>query len=621
MKKGFLKFFAVFMAVIMTAVYLPLSEIDTVFDVDASAIVNNGKVKLGDNIKWTYDNKSRTITVSGSGAMYNYNNGDDGQRWDELVLGLTHYPNKDAENLVIESGITSIGNNVFNGLKAVKKVTIPASVTSIGASAFEGCSALSSATLPSNLKTIGANAFKNTKAANISIPASVTSIGAGAFSGISGLKITCSYATEAYKYCLQNSISCALPENVLVSDVSMDTVNKQIKVVLKIAYNKAQLNAGNFTFTYSNAVAPVSTETVYNSADGIATAVVYNSEGKISVAMMAENYVPYSSNAGVCEFTFAEIRFNVVGQDATADFGFAADTLMMNNAKTSIKQASGSAVLHIYEEKVEKEATCISDGLKTVECSLCGLVKESIVIPKDSSKHGNTEVKNKKDATCLEAGYTGDTVCNDCGAVVTAGSDVPATGSHNYESVVTPATCTASGFTTYTCKVCANSYKGDFTAELGHDFDENGECTRCDEITVISVTFKDSTGITVNDESKVIIINKTLNAGELGANIASGNWVVSDAQGTALAEGSAVVTGSLIKAANAEITYTVIILGDVSRDGKVTDSDARSVLRVASRLDPSDDMFILAADCDGKANVSAADARLILRVASRLQTF
>ena len=80
MKKGFMKFVAVFMAVLMTAVYLPLSEIDSVFDVEASAIVTNGKVNLGSNIKWTYDNKSKTITVSGSGAMYNFKNGDDGQR-------------------------------------------------------------------------------------------------------------------------------------------------------------------------------------------------------------------------------------------------------------------------------------------------------------------------------------------------------------------------------------------------------------------------------------------------------------------------------------------------------------------------------------------------------------
>ena len=69
------------------------------------------------------------------------------------------------------------------------------------------------------------------------------------------------------------------------------------------------------------------------------------------------------------------------------------------------------------------------------------------------------------------------------------------------------------------------------------------------------------------------------------------------------------------------MTYTVIILGDVNGDGRVTASDARSVLRVASRLDKSDDMFNLAADCDGKAKITAADARIVLRVASRLQTF
>lgn len=619
MKKGFLKFFAVFMAVIMTAVYLPLSEIDTVFDVDASALVTSD-VSLGGNVKWKYDAKNDVITVYGSGSMNNFNNGDNGQRWDEIYKGTGEIPKNRATKIVIENGITNIGNNVFNGMNTVQSVTIPASVTSIGASAFEGCSALSSVNLPSNLKTIGANAFKNTKFANVTMPDSVTSISSNSFAGVSGLKIVCNYNTDAYNCLVSNSIQFSFPENKFFIDAKLDAANKQILVNVKMAYNKAELNAGNFTLAYNSAVVPVSTETVYVSENGVALATVYH-EGKVSFALMAETFVPYSTNSGVSVYDFGTIAFKSVGQDATADFSFAADTLMMNNAKTSIKSASGNVVLHVYEEKVEKDASCVADGLKVIECSLCGLVKESIVIPKDSSKHGNTEVKNKKDATCLEAGYTGDTVCNDCGAVVTAGSDVPATGSHNYESVVTPATCTASGFTTYTCKVCANSYKGDFTAELGHDFDENGECTRCDEITVISVTFKDSTGITVNDESKVIIINKTLNAGELGANIASGNWVVSDAQGTALAEGSAVVTGSLIKAANAEITYTVIILGDVSRDGKVTASDARSVLRVASRLDPSDDMFILAADCDGKANVSAADARLILRVASRLQTF
>lgn len=619
MKKGFLKFAAVFMAVIMTAVYLPLSEIDTVFDVDASALITSD-VSLGGNVKWKYDAKNDTVTVYGSGNMKNFNNGDDGQRWDEIYKGTGEKPGNRATKVVIENGITNIGNNAFRGLGALQSVTIPASVTSIGASAFEGCTSLSSATLPANLKSIGANAFKNTKFANVTMPDTVTSISSNSFSGVSGLKIICNYNTVAYETLMKNSVPFSFPENKLILDAKLDTANKQVLVNLKMIYNKAEFNAGNFNLTFNSSVVPVSTETGYTSANGVSLATVYH-EGKVSFAMMAETSVPLSTSLGVSVYDFGTIAFKAEGQEPTADFVFAADTLMINNAKTSIKQASANVVLHIYEEKIEKEATCVAEGLKFIECSLCGLVKETVVIPVDPSKHGETEVKNKKDATCTEAGYTGDTVCNDCGAVVTAGSAVPATGNHDYEKVVTDATCTSSGFTTYTCKVCADSYKGDFTAELGHDFGADGKCSRCDEVTVVSVTFTDNTGITVDDESKVIIIRKTLKSEELKANIATGNWAVTNAAGEAVADGTAVATGTLIKAETADVTYTVIILGDVNGDGRVTASDARSVLRVASRLDKSDDMFNLAADCDGKAKITAADARIVLRVASRLQTF
>lgn len=656
MKKGFLRCIAVMMVVLMTAIYVPMTDVSDLFSVEASAATKTGS--LGGNVSWKYDTSTKTITVSGSGNMKNFANGDDGQNWDSLVIGSLQYPNRHAEKIVINSGVTNIGNNAFRGLAAVKSVSIPASVTSIGTSAFEGCSALTSVNIPSSVTSIGANAFKSTKAANITIPASVTSIGSGAFSGISGLKITCAYDSYAYNYCVSNSLSCVFSENILVSDVSLDADKKQVNVVLKIAYNKAKFNAGNFTLTYNDSVTPVSTETVYNSKDGVATAVVYNGAGKISIAVMAQDFVPYTNNTGACVYTLAELKFNINGQADKAQFGFAADVLMINDAKTSIKEASGSADLHVFTEKVEKEADCKNPGTKVTECSVCGKKTET-PIPVDSSKHGETEVRNKKDATCKDAGYTGDTICKVCGVTVKKGSDVPATGkhdynavvtdatcvkggfttytckacgdsyvgdetekaAHDYEAVVTEATCTSSGFTTYTCKVCANSYKGDFTAELGHDFDENGECTRCDEVTVISITFTDNTGITVDDESKVIIIRKTLNAEDLKANIASGNWTGTDVAGNVIADNAAVATGNLIKAETADVTYTVVILGDVNNDGRITAADARLILRVASRLDTPDEIFSLAAECDGKTKISASDARLALRVASRLQTF
>lgn len=44
--------------------------------------------------------------------------------------------------------------------------------------------------------------------------------------------------------------------------------------------------------------------------------------------------------------------------------------------------------------------------------------------------HSSTTVKNAKDATCGEDGYSGDTYCRDCGELLSSGSKIPATGNH-----------------------------------------------------------------------------------------------------------------------------------------------------------------------------------------------
>ena len=70
--------------------------------------------------------------------------------------------------------------------------------------------------------------------------------------------------------------------------------------------------------------------------------------------------------------------------------------------------------------------------------------------------HTNTSVKNVKEATCAQKGYTGDTVCNDCTAIVSQGKEIP-TLEHTYDSgkVTKQPTCIDTGVTTYTCTVCA----------------------------------------------------------------------------------------------------------------------------------------------------------------------
>ena len=69
--------------------------------------------------------------------------------------------------------------------------------------------------------------------------------------------------------------------------------------------------------------------------------------------------------------------------------------------------------------------------------------------------------------TCTADGYT--TYTCECGDSYT-GDTVSATG-HSYSSVVTAPTCTADGYTTYTCSACGDSYTGDTVEATGHTFE------------------------------------------------------------------------------------------------------------------------------------------------------
>ncbi len=77
----------------------------------------------------------------------------------------------------------------------------------------------------------------------------------------------------------------------------------------------------------------------------------------------------------------------------------------------------------------EVAATCIAGGSydEVVYCSVCKaeISRDAKTTPVDPANHtGNTDVVGAKDATCKEAGYTGDTICVDCKEVITRGEDI-----------------------------------------------------------------------------------------------------------------------------------------------------------------------------------------------------
>ena len=93
-----------------------------------------------------------TLTISGNGEM---------KFWNSSYVVAWDSNRKNIKNVIINNGVTSIGNFAFHGCENLINITIPDSVTSIGLCAFEYCSSLTNITIPNSVTSIGKGAFSN----------------------------------------------------------------------------------------------------------------------------------------------------------------------------------------------------------------------------------------------------------------------------------------------------------------------------------------------------------------------------------------------------------------------------------------------------------------------------
>lgn len=104
----------------------------------------------GNDIQWNYDEAGKTLTISGSGDMADYEYTSD-LPWASVL--------KSVEKVVVEEGVTSVGVNAFAGAQALKSVTLPETVTSIGETAFADCLRLSKIIIPESVTEIQTHAI------------------------------------------------------------------------------------------------------------------------------------------------------------------------------------------------------------------------------------------------------------------------------------------------------------------------------------------------------------------------------------------------------------------------------------------------------------------------------
>lgn len=164
-----------------------------VCSVPAAYAVQTGG-KCGDALEWTLSGD--TLTITGSGAMYDYN---------ELEMAPWYPYRKEISTLILPDGLTRVGDLAFYECSALRAVRLPDSVQEvgwfsfgkctglilldlgnrlrvIGNSAFRECSSLTSVRLPNSLITLSFQAFYRCESlTEITIPASVTDMGMTTF--------------------------------------------------------------------------------------------------------------------------------------------------------------------------------------------------------------------------------------------------------------------------------------------------------------------------------------------------------------------------------------------------------------------------------------------------------
>ena len=149
--------------------------------------------QCGYNNMWNYNTITATLTISGTGDMYDYG-----------YIGYSPSPwnqyNSNIKNVAIGNNVTSIGWFAFHGFTNLTSITIPNNITSIGRDAFSYCTGLTNITIPDGAISIGACAFWNcTGLTSIIIGKRVADIGDSALGGCINLNsLTVDTKNEKY---------------------------------------------------------------------------------------------------------------------------------------------------------------------------------------------------------------------------------------------------------------------------------------------------------------------------------------------------------------------------------------------------------------------------------------
>lgn len=442
----------------------------------------------GDNATWSLSDTG-VLTISGSGAIRDYIY-EGANLWPLIKAPWRDYA-FEVKKVVINSGITSIGDNAFCCLPNLTSVSIPSTVTVIGRAAFCDDTSLNNVVVPDSVKTIEQSVFKNCSSlTDITLSTNLTTLGESAFDSCGKLgsitlppNLSCiSYSTFAHCGSLK---SITIPEGVTVIH--------------------------NFAFGYSGLTSIKLPESLQKIAPNAFTA------SNLTQITIPANVTQINQDAFARCYSLERIQF--VGSAPSFDshvFNAITTTAYYPNGNSSwaeaVRQNYGGTVTwvaycgsgHTWGQwKTEKEATCAETGLKVRSCAQCDMTEEesiaktahqytSVVTPPTCKDDGFTthtclacnasytdsktpagphafgEWAAIKESTCLQKGSR-QRSCIACNVQET--EEIELSG-HTYRDEVTAPSCTQEGFTTHICVVCEHTLVDTYTELTGHTYGE-----------------------------------------------------------------------------------------------------------------------------------------------------
>ncbi|MCR5137322.1 MAG: leucine-rich repeat domain-containing protein, partial [Oscillospiraceae bacterium] len=389
-------------------------------------------------------------------------------------------------SVVIPDGVTSIGEDAFYGCRSLTSVTIGNNVTSIGGAAFYNCSSLTSVTIGNNVTSIEGSAFYNCSSlTSVVIPDGVTSIGEDAFYGCRSLtSVTISDSVTSIGWFAFYGCSSLQTAGPLGSGCNIEYgwteaipsyAFYECNSLASVVIGNGVTSIGGSAFsgcssltsvTIPDSVTSIGDYAFYNCTQmaldisnlqglqSIGSDAFYNCNNLTGKLVLLEGITQIGSGTfyNCSKLESVAIPKTVTSIEVNAFYGCTGlktvyysgtvqrwSTISIENGNDAILDAEFIANYHIHQIEIrnKKDATCTEDGYTGDRvCVLCNeVVEKGSVIP----KHHTPELRNAKKATIYEDGYTGDEVCRVCGKTVSMGKVIPRIAIQNGGTVLADA--------------------------------------------------------------------------------------------------------------------------------------------------------------------------------------